>query len=332
MNNNQALADKLLIEGNRLWTANDIGKAEVFFRKAIIHRPDFANAHSVLGLLLYQKGMLIEAEHHYHCSIGLDPDSGKTHLNLGVLMASQKRLEEAEVEFQQALKLTPDSPDVWSNLGMLHACLKQDNEAELSYRKAITLDPAFKQAYVNLSNLLLSQGRYEEGWRLMDAQNNYTELEKNLPCPRWQGESLKGKSLLIGFEGGHGDMIQFCRYAAELKAQGAAKITLICHPPLKNLLAAMDGLDAVFAFNDTFPPSKFDFWTMMLSLPLHCQTRLDSIPAKLPYLRAERALVERWSSLLAEQQRTPGNVRVGLIWKGNPQYRNDADRSLPSLK
>jgi hypothetical protein len=142
---------------------------------------------------------------------------------------------------------------------------------------------------------------------------------------------LKGCSVMIGFEAGHGDMIQFCRYATVLKALGASRIDLICHPALKTLFTTMDGVDAVYAFDETFPPSQWDFWTPPLSMPLYCQTLLDSIPADIPYVHADSKLSERWSTVLSGRC-TPEDIRVGLVWKGSTGFENDADRSLPSLK
>ena len=37
----------------------------------------------------------------------------------------------------------------------------------------------------------------------------YAALARQLPWPRWQGEALAGRALLIGLEAGLGDMIQF---------------------------------------------------------------------------------------------------------------------------
>ena len=213
-------AEDLFIEGNRLMTAGDAREAMACFRELIGLLPDFAEAHAKLGLLLDQEGMPAEAEHHYRHAITLNPDQGETHLNLGVLLANQKRFEEAEAHYRRALELIPDSPAAWSNLGVLQACLKQEKEAELSYRIAMAIDPDHRLAYFNLSYLLLRQGRFEEGWRCLETRNWYEQLEKNIPCPRWRGESLQGLSLLISFEAGHGDMIQFCRYAKVTESPG----------------------------------------------------------------------------------------------------------------
>jgi Tfp pilus assembly protein PilF len=324
-------AAALFHEGNRFMADGDGPQAAACFRKAIRMVPDLAEAHANLGLVLDQAGILIEAEKHYLYSLACNPDHGQTHLNLGALLAQQKRFEEADAAYRRALKRMPDSAAVWSNLGVLQACRKQEAEAERSYRTAMALDANYRLARFNLSYLLLRQGRFEEGWSCLEARDWYAALEQRLPCPRWRGESLAGKSLLIGFEAGHGDMIQFCRYATVLKAQGAVWITVICHPALKTLFATLDGVDAAIAFDEPLPTTDWDFWTPPLSIPFHCQTRLDSIPATLPYLWADRKKLEYWSSVLTRDS-VVDDVRVGLVWKGNPRFENDADRSLPDLE
>jgi hypothetical protein len=66
-------------------------------------------------------------------------------------------------------------------------------------------------------------------------------------------------------------------------------------------------------------------------MPYYCQTRLDSIPAEIPYLRADSKLAERWSSVLSVEC-AHSDLRVGLVWKGNPLFENDSERSLPALQ
>lgn len=307
--------------------AGDATAAEACFGLAVKIAPDFAEAYANLGMLLEKRGEVEIAEMSYRLSIEINPAYPETHLDLGALLADKKRFAEAEMSYRQAIALNPSSPVAWSNLGVLYACMKREAEAEQSYRTAMALDKNYAMAIYNLSYLLLRQGRFEEGWRCLEARNWYAAWAARINCPRWQGEPVAGKSILIGYEPGHGDMIQYCRYAAELKAQGAAAITLVCHVALKKLFNSMDGVDMVLSFDDQIPASGFDFWTPPLSIPYYCNTRLASIPAHIPYLYAPSDLVEKWRARLPEK-----GLRVGLVWKGNPLFDNDADRSLPSLE
>lgn len=307
--------------------AGDNGNAEICFENAVGLAPDFAEAYTNLGLLLEKRGDTEFAEASYRRSIALNPTYSQTYLNLGALLANRKRFMEAEAAYRQAIELKADARESWSNLGVLYACMKRETEAERCYRTALTLDGTYAKARFNLSYLLLRQGRFEEGWQSLEARDWYAPLAEQLLMPRWRGESLAGKSLLICFEAGHGDVIQFCRYAEILKEQGTAYITLLCHPPLKTLLATLASVDAIISFDEPLPSSGWDFWTPLLSIPYHCKTRLDSIPARLPYLHAPIDRIEKWTPLIPKQ-----GLRVGLVWRGNSQFENDADRSLPSLE
>jgi Flp pilus assembly protein TadD len=319
-------AEMLFLRGARQMEAGDVTNAEACFRTAVQIAPDFAEAYANLGLLLDRQNITEAAECCYRRSIELNPAYSETHLNLGALLANGKKFKEAEAAYRQAIALRPSSPVGWSNLGVLYACTKREVEAEQCYRTAMSLDQSYATARFNLSYLLLRQGRLEEGWHCLEARNWYAALAAHLSSPRWQGESLVGKSMLIGYEAGLGDMIQFCRYTAVLKAQGAASITLICHPPLKSLFETLEGVGKVISFDDQVPTSDWDFWTPLLSIPYYCKTRLDSIPTKIPYLQASTNRIEKWATFIPKE-----GLRVGLVWKGNPLFENDADRSLPSL-
>lgn len=319
-------AERLFFAGNRLMDEGDYLGAEQCFRRALTVTPNFPEALVNLGWLRTRARDGEEAEACYRQAIGLHPGVIQPRLLLGVLLMDGKRFEAAEVVYRQALRVAPEAPEIWSNLGVLLACLKREQEAEHCYRTALALDDSYGKARFNLSYVLLRQGRFAEGWLCLEARDWYGYLARHFTFPRWQGEPLAGRSLFIGCEAGHGDMIQFCRYVSVLKQQGAARIALLCHPGLKHLLASLHGVDELFSLHDEVPRSGWDFWTPPLSLPFYCQTRLDTIPAELPYLYAESASTGRWSKWLSS-----GRFRIGLVWKGSAQFENDADRSLPSL-
>lgn len=294
------------------------------FKASLQIDPDFAEAHLNLGLLLDRQGDKDAAEICYRRSLALNPAYFETCLNLAVLLAGKKQFDEAELLYRQAIALRPHSPVAWSNLGVLYACIKRENNAEQCCRTALFIDDSYAAARFNLSYLLLRQGRLEEGWQYLESRKGYAVLD--VACPRWQGESLAGMSILIGYEAGHGDMIQFCRYASVLKKQGAVFVALICHPALKTLFAQLEGVDAVISLDEHIPQSAWDFWIPLMSIPYYCNTRLNTIPDRLPYLNVPVNRVRKWAVMLPKD-----GFRVGLVWKGNPLFENDAERSLPSI-
>lgn len=327
MTANRSAAESLFHEGNDLMAAGEFSRAEERFRESVAADPDFAEAHANIGYLLDRRGDFAGAEAAYIKSISLNPNYQEVYLNLGALLAARKRFEEAGAAYGAAVTLNPESAAAWSNIGVLFACTKREEIAEICYRKALAIDEKYAKASFNLSYLLLRQGRFAEGWRRLEARGWYERMEKHFTMPRWRGEPLSGRSVIICFEAGLGDMIQFCRYAAVLKERGAASVALVCHPPLKRLFESLSAVDKLYSYDEDVPASGWDFWTPPLSIPCHCETRADSIPADIPYLSARPDLIEKWKAALPE-----GRARVGLVWKGNPKFENDADRSLGSLE
>lgn len=323
-----ASAELLFYEALRVMEAGDFAAAENGFRQALQLAPTLAEAHANLGYLFDSQGRHQEAEACYRQALTLAPKQVQTYINLGALLESRRRFGEAEAAYRSALAIDPESPAAWSNLGVLMSCMKHETEAERCFRTALELAPGHQNAAVNLAHLLLRQGRYDEGWRHMESRNWYAQVEKHLAMPRWRGESLAGKALLIGLEAGHGDMIQFCRFGNQLKERGARRVSLLCHPPLKSLFTQLAGIDEAIAVGDPDPGIAWDFWSPPLSLPYYLDTRLDNIPADLPYLRVAPDRIAHWRAVMGD---SGDALRVGLVWKGNPRFANDAARSLDSL-
>ncbi len=313
------------LDANHLLAAGDYAGAEDCYLQALTLQPWHVAARANLGYLKEQQGAAAEAEFHYRQAIALVPDHAQLHQNLGALLFKEKRLAESEASLRAAVELAPDAPMAWSQLGAVLVCMHREADGEACYRQALALDPQHARAQFNLSYLLLRQARFKEGWRMLEARWQFDHFPLSFDCPFWHGEPLDGKSIVIGLEAGHGDMIHFCRYAVMLKQRGAARVDMVCHPGLQRLSATLAGVDQVHALGGTLP-GGWDYWTRPMRLPGLFGTEMATIPSEVPYLRAERALVAQWRDLLPQQ-----GLRVGLAWRGNPNFENDADRSLPSL-
>ena len=312
----------------------DMGRfteAQAALRQALALKPDYAEAEYNLGNLLAALDLPGEAEAAYRQALALQPGFAEAFCNLGIELGKLQRQSEAEAAYRRALALRPDLPEGHGNLGALLTLMNRREEAEAAYRRSLDLRPGCVKTRYNFAMLLLSMGRFHEGWRLHEArhhpeQTHYPVATPPLPFPPWQGEPLVGKSLLVWREQGYGDEIQFCRLVGLLKARGAARVGLVCKPPLAPLLETLDGVDEVLPVlaDQAFP--GYDYWTMLLSIPFHLQLDLDGIPAALPYLHALPGRVAQWQARLPARR-----PRVGLAWKGFADHGNDARRSLPGL-
>jgi len=306
-----------------------------------------AAAHSNLGLVLVALHRDTEALEHQMRALALAPRSAQIHTNLGNVLARIGREPEAEHHLRQAVDSEPDNAAFHLNLGVLLADQGRDEEAERHLRRALSLRPGHALARLDLSCLLLAQGRFDEGWPMHEARHDPSLPDcgispPNVELPCWSGESLAGKSLLIWPEQGLGDQIQFCRFVPALKSLGARHVTLACQRPLERLFESLPGVDRVVGadvVNNAFHAepaalADHDYWTFPLSLARQLGVRESNLPgAPIPYLSARSDHVLDWTRrqrLDAKQHGT--DLRVGLVWRGNPMHNNDAERSVADLQ
>ncbi len=319
---------QLFCSGVGHFSARDLAQAEQCFRELVFREPLLWEGWANLGFSLEGQRRWEEAESCYRQAWALNPDSFQNGLNLGSVLARQKKLGEAETFYLKALALSPSSPAIYSNLGALYSAQDLVREAERCLRLALECQPDHSGAHFNLSYLLLKQGRFREGWSHFHVGRSPSLNQVSLSFPRWKGESLEGRSILVCHEAGLGDMIQFCRYAPLLRERGAMRIGLACHFSLKRLLSSLSGVDEVLSLDEPMEAGHWDFWIPQLSLPMHWDACLENMLAHIPYLFADPEQVRLWGMRI----RTEKGLKVGLVWKGNPEFENDADRSLPSLQ
>ena len=174
-------------------------------------------------------------------------------------------------------------------------------------------------------------GDYAQGWAEYDWHWR-TRRKPRFEQPRWQGESLAGRTVLLHAEpfpvrpqdegSVRADTLQFVRYADQLCAQGATVI-VECQPALLPLLAKSPGISQLVACGQPLPP--FDFHAPFLGLPGAAHTTLENVPRQIPYLFAASERIEHWNQALGKL----GKLRVGFAWQGHPQDAEDRRNLLP---
>ena len=83
--------DTLLSEAGALVQAGRLQEAEAATRKILTTHPRNAEAHSLLGVILDQRGLTAEAEKEYGAALRLKPKLVSALSNLGVLLARTNR-------------------------------------------------------------------------------------------------------------------------------------------------------------------------------------------------------------------------------------------------
>ena len=335
--------------------AGDLSGALRIYREVVEVEPTVVGAWQMISAIHQLEGRLDQAITGYEQVLRLDPDHFEALNNLGVALHSQGQIENALRCLRRALELKPDYADAHSNRG--NALQEQGHldSAEASYVQALQLKPAHFDALNNLGNTLRAQGKVSESvaayeralqvkpdnpqvrmsralcWLQMgDFERGWPEYEWRLKCkefsipafrqPLWDGSPLEGRPILLYADHGLGDSIQFIRYAPLVKARGG-RVIVACQQPLARIMATCPGVDQVVAEGSLLP--EFAVYSPLMSLPGILGTSLASVPAEVPYLSADTALVENWHRELEQS----GGFRIGIAWQGNPQYRRDHQRS-----
>ena len=283
-----------------------------------------AQSYNDLGLTLYSQGSYKGALEFFFEALALAPNTPIVCNNLGVCYFALDQLERSVHYYEQATTLDPLYVEAHNNLGNALVKLFQHEEALASYDQALTLDPAYVEAYWNKALALLQMGRFSEGWVLHEsrwAKPSFQPIVRNFPQPIWDGSfSVAGKTLLLHAEQGLGDTLQFVRYVDMVRALGA-RLVVEVQAPLVPLLEGLEGVTLVKQ-GDPLPP--FECHCPLMSLPLAFQTTLSSIPSAVPYLKPSPEKERFW----AEKLGPTSQMRVGLVWSGDPRHQNDKQRSM----
>jgi hypothetical protein len=224
---------------------------------------------------------------------------------------------------RQALAIDFNHALAHYNLGVALTELDQRAEAVACYRQAMRLNPAYAEAHFNLGQLLLLEGNFARGWPEYDWWRRLKGYERPSPgLPLWDGSALKGRTILLLAEQGHGDTIQAIRYASQIKQTGGT-VVLACPATLERLVRTAPGIDQVVSLTPPYPDA--DVYAPLMSLPALLRTTLETIPAPVPYLFPDPELVAEWRQELGQR---PG-YKVGIAWQGDPKHKRDRWRSIP---
>ena len=315
-------------------------------------------AHSNLGFALVRLGRHDEAVAHFTRAVALAPDNGEFHYNMGDPLMFLGRSEEALACYDRAIALKPDFTQAHINRGLVLTSLGRTDDATAALDRAIALDPQLTGARIARSStlvmagrvddalahnrelaatpafrgeaefhsaiLLLQRGDWAEGWKLYEARRIKDDPVRipSFPKPEWLGgEKLEGKTLFIHAEQGLGDTMQFARYIAQAQQRGAH----VVFAPQQRLKRLMQGLTPkVELIDEGSAPAQYDLQMPLLSAPLAFGTAPDTVPAQVPYLHAEPALVEKWAARIGKE-----GLRIGVCWTGSLHRVLGVDRSFP---
>jgi tetratricopeptide (TPR) repeat protein len=293
------------------------------FRQALSLNPRYLEPRVNLGDALREMGRLDEAQTNLQEAARQWPDSPDVHVGLSLVSLQKNDAAAAETAAREALRVKPDAVTAHLALGMACQLQGRPHEAEQCYNRAVELDPSSPEAHKNRGIARLQLGDFAHGWDDYEWRWKCPELlGRRLSQPLWDGSPLEGKSILLHAEQGLGDTLQFVRYAPLVHDCGG-RVILACQPALVSLFRSCKGVDELVELGQ--PTSAFDVHAPLMSLPRIFHTSLETIPAEVPYLRADAERVSAWR----DELQSVGGCKVGIVWQGSVEFRFDKLRSLP---
>lgn len=307
---------------NKFYKENQLVAAESLCRKILQTDSKNSVALYLLGLIADKMGQTQEAINLLKQAIFINPTVTAFQGNLGNLLKKQGKLAEAFQCYQQVLYLDPHSIEAYNNLGNVFKAQGQLELALTYFQQAIALKPDWPTAHLGYSLTLLKKGEFLLGWQEYEWRLKNNEVSTpQLKQPRWDGTPLAGRTLLIHWEQGFGDTIQFSRYLTLLTG---GKLIFVIPSALASLLENLPQVNTIITHDQLGkePDISYDIWIPLLSLPQHFATTLDNIPAAVPYLYPDVFKVEQW-----HQRFTQNHFKIGIVWAGNPNHQDDRNRS-----
>ncbi len=311
---------------NEFERAGRLEEAERLTRHALAAAPDHPDVLHLAGILAFRRKVLPEALALMERALALAPDAPLHLRNICELYRTLGRLDDALAAGQRAAELAPGDPMALHNLSILHYERLEPDAALACADRALALEPNLPGAHFERAEVLLLQGKMAEGWEEYEWRYRIAGAPQLMPPtdkPQWDGAAMPETTLLLIADQGFGDVIQFARYIPWV-LERAPKIAIAGSLEVMPLLRQI--APDVQVFQNWAECPAYTAFCPLSGLPRLHGTRVDNVPAPVPYLTADPARVARWRARL--DQLTPtGYRRIAITWAGRPTHNNDRNRS-----
>jgi len=288
--------------------------------------PNQGDALHLAGIVAFRQGEIAKSLELMERSLAFGIDTPQYLRNICEVYRAMGRLDEALATARRATALAPADPLCLHNQAIIHYHRLELDEALACAGRALRIDPSLPGAHFVRAETLLLRGEWAEGWEEYEWRfriGGAAPLMPKTDKPQWDGSALPDRTLLLVADQGFGDVIQFARYIPWV-AERCPNIAIACGTEMQPLLRQIAPDARPFVRWQDVPDHAA--FCPLSGLPRLEGTRIDSVPAPIPYLRAEPERAAQWA------QRMDGLVphgfhRVGVIWAGRPTHNNDRNRS-----
>jgi tetratricopeptide (TPR) repeat protein len=307
--------------GNCCYQEGDFAQARLLFARALALAPDNVAARENLAAACFQQQDWLAAIEHWEAVLHRDASRVLPLDSLATAYVKAARPRDAIRVLQKALALA-DTPQRRSALGW--ACLEAGEvEAAVGHFDAALADePQNNLARYNRGLAKLAIGNLAEGWVDVAARFDVdaSGAKRSLAydhIPRWQGQDLRGKTLLAYAEQGVGDEVLFASCLPDV-LRGGARCLLQCDARLAPLFAR--SFPAIIVHGGPRDEradwlqghGAIDYQCPIGDLARYYRARIEDFPQQNAFLRADPRRVTFWRDKLAALG--PG-LKVGIVWR-----------------
>lgn len=280
--------------GGVLQSMNDFSAALKNALELVSNHPTEALAFNNLGSAFSDLNNIEAARHAFETAIMLKPGQIDALTNLAVMESRFGNFARAIELFQQAIDVLPDSA--------------------LERKKSLEFYKAFD--HLRLGELPVAWDLYESGFSKLVPINAMRSPDRQFgDKPRWKGEDLNGKTLLVWREQGIGDELRFAACLEDLQGK-VGRLIFECSPRLSGVFSK------AWPWVETRPETPysgsgvaqdFDFHLPVGSLMRFFRRDVADFSRSRAFVTPEPRLVAKFLGRLAERRQ--GKKLVGICWR-----------------
>lgn len=276
---------------------------------------DTFNKLRILGDENVSNGNLLKAIEFYKQCIDIQPQNVVMYNRVGYIyekVSESEFIEEQIKYFEKALVIDPNYSLTLRNLAFVYFKAERYDESFSCFHKLLSNNP-LPDDYVSYACRKIQLGNFEEGFKYYEYRfqkthgvTEYPEFDK----PRWKGDYNTDKTLLVQWEQGFGDSIQFLRYL-DIAKPYFKKIIFRVQDPLLDLFNINTNEFEIVPDSIGLGKLTFDYHIPLLSLPLVLKSNIQNIPGTKGYLKADKEKTEQYKAFFDNDC-----FKIGISWNG----------------
>ncbi|MDC0625296.1 hypothetical protein OAP76_06475 [Alphaproteobacteria bacterium] len=252
-------------------------------------------------------------------SLEINPNLEDAINSKAVILIELKKYNEAYDFLKKKIISNKTNKYYFMNLGKILADRGEFNEAIIFFDKALSIDNEHPIANYGKALCLLSKGKIQQSFKYLNFRMNGYLLSNNFlnkfNKPRLKNfDNLKNIKILVIFEQGFGDTLQFSRYLVYLVNMGAT-VYFIPQKKLYNIFNFLNKKIKVFTYDDKIP--LYDFYLPLFDLPFLYYSKYKKFENYKPYLNISKLCNSKLENLLNNKK-----INVGICWKSNLDSHN----------